>query len=250
VNLPMMLVLAAIFAALDPLPIDDPPGRPQLEPPVRLKKKARPEAPKSEAKSEPAPAKPASEKQPVPPRKPDETEPAADTEALELEQKLKETMDRLTRNLRQADERLGKEDPGRETQQVMNDIVKDLDELIEATKRQSQQQQQQSSSSSSRKRQQQRDQQRQQNASRQNQQRASQTNQQSAQRTNLPRGRNAAPGEASRIADLYKDIWGHLPETLRQEMNQYSREQFMAKYGDLLKQYYTTLAEKGRRKGE
>ena len=52
----------------------------------------------------------------------------------------------------------------------------------------------------------------------------------------------------SKIADLYKDIWGHLPETLRQEMNQYSREQFMAKYNDLLKQYYSRIAEKGRQK--
>ena len=54
----------------------------------------------------------------------------------------------------------------------------------------------------------------------------------------------------SKIADLYKDIWGHLPETLRQEMNQYSREQFMPKYNDLLKQYYATIAEKGRQKRE
>ena len=54
----------------------------------------------------------------------------------------------------------------------------------------------------------------------------------------------------SKIADLYKDVWGHLPETLRQEMDQYSREQFMAKYADLLKQYYATIAEKGRQKSE
>ena len=54
----------------------------------------------------------------------------------------------------------------------------------------------------------------------------------------------------SKIADLYKDIWGHLPETLRQEMNQYSREQFMPKYNELLKQYYATIAEKGRPKRE
>ena len=53
----------------------------------------------------------------------------------------------------------------------------------------------------------------------------------------------------SKIADLYKDIWGHLPEKLRQEMDTYSREQFMAKYSDLLRQYYATLAEKGRSKG-
>ena len=53
-----------------------------------------------------------------------------------------------------------------------------------------------------------------------------------------------------KIADLYKDIWGHLPETLRQEMDAYSREKFMAKYNDLLKQYYSTIAEKGRQKGD
>ena len=64
-----------------------------------------------------------------------------------------------------------------------------------------------------------------------------------AARGNAPAGSNIR-----KIADLYKDVWGHLPETLRQEMNQYSREQFMAKYNDLLKQYYSRIAEKGRQK--
>jgi hypothetical protein len=68
-------------------------------------------------------------------------------------------------------------------------------------------------------------------------------------------GNNATGGgrskeQMSKLADVYKDVWGHLPETLRQEMDQYSREQFMAKYNELLKQYYATIAEKGRRKSE
>ena len=75
-----------------------------------------------------------------------------------------------------------------------------------------------------------------------------------AGRTNQPRpgtanqagGGGQSKEEAAKVADLYKDVWGHLPETLRQEMDQYSREEFMAKYGDLLKQYYATIAEKGR----
>lgn len=70
------------------------------------------------------------------------------------------------------------------------------------------------------------------------------------QNGNNPRGGKTSSEGMSKIADLYKDVWGHLPETLRQEMDQYSREQFMAKYGDLLKQYYATIAEKGRRKAE
>src|SRR5205085_10127762 len=72
--------------------------------------------------------------------------------------------------------------------------------------------------------------------------------QQDQQQSGGARGGNSPQGGMSKIADLYKDIWGHLPETLRQEMNQYSREQFMAKYNDLLKQYYSTIAEKGRQK--
>ena len=55
---------------------------------------------------------------------------------------------------------------------------------------------------------------------------------------------------ANKIADVYKDVWGHLPESLRGEMNAYSREQFMAKYGDFIRQYYATLSEKGRKKGD
>jgi len=54
-------------------------------------------------------------------------------------------------------------------------------------------------------------------------------------------------GPTSKQADLFKDIWGHLPEQMRMEMDAYSRERYMAKYSDLLKQYYSRLAEKGRR---
>lgn len=48
------------------------------------------------------------------------------------------------------------------------------------------------------------------------------------------------------IADMSKDIWGHLPETLRQEMDQYYRDRFMPRYRDLLKEYYNRLAEQDR----
>ncbi len=76
------------------------------------------------------------------------------------------------------------------------------------------------------------------------------------QQTQSQKGSNGGGGNGrrdekmSKIADVYKDIWGHLPQTLRQEMDQYSREQFMAKYNELLQQYYATVAEKGRRKSE
>jgi hypothetical protein len=33
-------------------------------------------------------------------------------------------------------------------------------------------------------------------------------------------------------------------------MNAYAREKFMAKYDEMIKQYYATLAEKSQRKGD
>jgi hypothetical protein len=43
---------------------------------------------------------------------------------------------------------------------------------------------------------------------------------------------------------IAKQVWGHLPEKLRQQMSQYYKEQFMPKYDDLLRQYYSSLAER------
>jgi hypothetical protein len=50
--------------------------------------------------------------------------------------------------------------------------------------------------------------------------------------------------------DNTKSIWGHLPEAKRAEMDAYAREKFMTKYKDLINQYYATLAEKSRQKGD
>jgi hypothetical protein len=56
----------------------------------------------------------------------------------------------------------------------------------------------------------------------------------------------------NRNADLHKyDVWGHLPETVRAKMDTYSNpEPFLPKYDDLIKKYYRTIAEQGRRKGD
>ena len=43
-----------------------------------------------------------------------------------------------------------------------------------------------------------------------------------------------------------KQVWGHLPEQMRQQMTQYYREQFVSKYGDLLRQYYSSLSERNK----
>jgi hypothetical protein len=223
----------------------------QPEPPVRLKKKVR---------AEPEP--PAKAKRPAPPDKPppkpeerkvqEETDdPNADPR--ELEQKIHELMNRLSKNLRAAENRLTRKDAGDGTQQVQHDIVKDLEELIAQSRQQQQQQQQQqgsgsSSASGQQSQQARRNRQRQNRSARVRRPQPRPELSQQMQTGTASGGGNGGRGDKNKIADLYKDVWGHLPEALRQEMDQYSREQFMAKYNDLLKQYYSTIAEKGQRK--
>ena len=73
---------------------------------------------------------------------------------------------------------------------------------------------------------------------------------------NMPEGQGDRFGKASpkrendKLADLYKDVWGHLPERLRQEMDLYYREQFMPRYSELLRRYYAALAEQKKKGSE
>ena len=57
-------------------------------------------------------------------------------------------------------------------------------------------------------------------------------------------------GSPESLADFAKDFWGQLPDTMRQEVDHYFREQFMPRYRDLLQQYYLRLAETERRPKE
>ena len=54
------------------------------------------------------------------------------------------------------------------------------------------------------------------------------------------------PKGANATAEMYKDVWGHLPEKMRQEMDSYFKERFMPRYNDLLKQYYSNIAEQNK----
>ncbi len=46
--------------------------------------------------------------------------------------------------------------------------------------------------------------------------------------------------------EIVKDVWGHLPEKLRQQVSSYYKQGFMERYADLLRQYYASLAERER----
>jgi hypothetical protein len=218
----------------------------QPEPPVRLRKK--PKADPAKGQGDSSAAKQGTEESRERKSQDKRDVSRSDAEELTLQEKVTESFERLSKDFISVQDALGKANTGGRTQELQQDIVKGLDELIEKSKQQSTKQKEQQASSA---------------GSRRNQRLAGQRLRQT--RPSLPSQLSAReqnqqllssePGSAIRpgknkIEELYKDVWGHLPESLRQEMNQYAREQFMPKYGDLLKQYYATIAEKGRRKSE
>jgi hypothetical protein len=228
--------ILVVSLAVPGLYADDATSQDQPEPPVRLKKKAKPkDEPTNDEKKLKGKLNDKAEKQ-----EPADTEP---------ENEAKEIVARIAKNMKESKDRLAKKDPGDGTRQIQRDIVRDIDSLIEQKRRQQQQDQQNSQSSSSRQQASRR-----QKGSRQQQASGKQSRQnprpQDASANNPGGGGNRKKEGMGRDADLFKDIWGHLPETLRKEMDAYSRVEFMMKYNDLLKQYYSTIAEKGRRKGE
>lgn len=244
---------------------DDPPAE-QPEPPVRLKKKnkALPEVPKENPADDKAAE--GKDRPPMPGERPRVEEPAPDA-PIDGEAEQKEVLARVGRNMRTAEDRLANKEVGDGTRQVQRDILDDLDKLIKLSQQppppsggggasaksggQEQRGQQSARGGGKTSPRGQKPGQGQQTAG----QKPGQGNQPQNSQANRGAGSNpgagsGGPEEPNRIADLFKaDVWGHLPETLRQEMNQYSREKFMAKYDDLIRQYYSTIAEKGRRKG-
>lgn len=241
------------------------------EPPVRLKKKpprAQPAAKEDEKPMEPAQPRVKekikdTEEPPARPReKIRDDEPLPGDAPTPREDEAKKTLERIAENIRASEDRLAKKDINEGTRQVQTDIVKDLDSLI------NQMEQQQSggggSSSSSRQQakgnqkgnpqggkggKQKGNQNQQANGGQKNGEKPGQPNK--GQGENPGKGGDGATGKMNKIDDIFKgDAWGHLPKKLRMEMDAYGREQFMAKYQDLLRQYYATIAEKGRRRGE
>jgi hypothetical protein len=66
---------------------------------------------------------------------------------------------------------------------------------------------------------------------------------------NSKTGGNDKNGELNPNADLFKDIWGHLPPALRAEMNAYATDKEMIpKYDALIKKCSRTIAEQSTRK--
>ena len=237
----------------------------QPEPPVRLQKKQKPKPPEK-----------APEKKPEQPRKDgeagkeDQAKKPAANKPNQAEEERKELVRRVLKNMRDAEGRLAKNDPGRTTREIQRDILKDLDALIEQTKQQPPPQGGSSGQRRASRRSSQQNSSRQQAANRQGGRpqggqpqggkntgpnAKSQLGSKTDDRLQPGKGGQTPGGggtggkkEENKLADTFKDIWGHYPEVQRQEMDAYARTKFIPQYDELLKQYYRTLSEQGRRK--
>jgi hypothetical protein len=271
--LPILLAGTAVLASLS-WAADDPAPDPN-DPPPRLEKKNKPRA-KVEQPKDPG----AEEKKPeAEPKEAKEPEPPPDAGEDE-----KEVLQRVFRNMRAVEERLANKELNDGTRQTQEDILKDLDALIRMAenpppgggggedkdnqdKKDNQGAQAQAGGSRSKPSGTLMGQRNQQARGRgrgsQNQMAGGKPGTGSGQQQQNPNdlangsgnagggGGQDRPGEMNRNADLFKDVWGNLPETLRAELNAYARtDQYMAKYDELIKKYYRTIAEQGRRKGE
>jgi len=239
-------------------------------PPDKLQRKSRPPEnkkadPPSTATTDKTKA-PAKEKAEEPKRlkRPDE-----DSDPVEDPEKLKE---QIAKDMQSAEQKLKAYDPGSETQSLQDRVIKNLDKLLDLARNpppSDQQQQQQQSKGQmgkqkSGQKQGQMSRRQQRTQRRQDQERLARGQQkgqmpmgqqdqdqqeqnQQANRNNPRFGGGNTSGKANGMSDIVKDIWGHLPETLRQEVDHYYRDQFMPRYRDLLQQYYSRLAEQERR---
>ncbi len=257
----------------------------QEEPPVRLKKKK----PRGDDKPKAEPEKPEEKKKDE--KKDDKKAEPREVEPVTPQEEEKEVLQRVVKNVHSVEERLAKNDLGEATQQTQRDILKDIESLIqqnendqsnggeegggEADKNQSQQggdgQQDQKQQAGRGKKSKKKSifgskwVKRRRTVSKSRVKQRPSGDQRAAgggKEGEKPGGRDGKGGNGggggnkddrarNRAADQYKDVWGHLPETLRAQMDAYSNPQpFMPKYDDLIKRYYRTIAEQGRRKGE
>jgi hypothetical protein len=274
---------------------DGPDKKPKPDSAPRLKRKKRAAAP-AEPK-QPGKAEDDGPKDKPPGKgkgKPREAEPddaIVPEDGADPEEDDQEVLERLAKNMRAVEEKLGNREVGEPTRQQQRDILKDIDALLRRKQQQSggggaeppppqggadqdnQQEkqggaQQKQRGSSGRRMAGKGKQGGQRNARAGRQRRPGRSSGRMTAGRQQPQGNEPQPmpqtgnepgqgGSNDRTErkrdpkDPYKDVWGHLPESLRAQMDAYSNPQpFMPRYDDLVKKYYRTIAEQGRKKGD
>lgn len=174
-------------------------------------------------------------------------------------------LDKTVRSMRSAGDRLGRRESGSETRNLQEEALREIDRLIELAKQkqnappqnpppdsdpmqqtgQPRDRQQSQDSQASRTQQSQPMPQPREGATAE--QRRTEDKAAESSESQDPAAKQAAD-EARRREDLVKDVWGHLPPSLRQELLNVYSEKYLPKYEDLVRRYFEALAEQGRRR--
>lgn len=183
---------------------------------------------------------------PLPVRAEGETKP----EATQPQQaQLSNPLEQAISGMRDAQQRIEKQDAGDETRRIQQKVVNDLDVLIKMAE-QNARRQSKSQQSKSQSDQQQQDQDRskeqsekepgQSNADRQDRK----DNAAESEDRSLQGGKSEAnPTEQGAAAE----VWGHLPERLRQRLRNIDAGKTLPKYSELVRRYFESLAEQGQK---
>lgn len=154
----------------------------------------------------------------------------------------------IIKEMERASKLISQQQTGKETQQIQQQVVKDLEELIRLVESQpgkTIQRMNSPSQSDSQKQSQQKQQQKQQ--SQDKQQQGEQLTQGPAKKsTDRQDQGKATPGQLGERNAYVKDAWGHLPPAMRQQLLNIYTEKFLPRYEDQVKRYYEALAEKNR----
>lgn len=171
--------------------------------------------------------------------------------AIQTGKRIAETIE----SMREVSQRVRQKQTGSETQRMQQDILTNLDSLIQAAKEQQQNQQQQNQKQRQRQQQQNQQQQKQRSPSQQQQQQPGQSpgKQPNGRRKDDGRESTTQTGEkaavAARLAQrkmILKQVWGHLPERLRDRVLNMSDDRYLPKYETLIRRYFEALAKKRR----
>lgn len=172
-------------------------------------------------------------------------------------------IERIIEGMRSAGKRIGESNTGKQTQEIQEQVVRELEELLKKLKQQQQNQKQQSSSSQKNRKQDQQDRQKLPNQpndpqnSGKNQPMPDPQDGQSSKRRkdNQPQDSQenvdpskSAEAEKARRSQMVKDVWGHLPPNVRAAMENAFSEKYLPKYEELVKRYYEALAEKNKKR--
>ncbi len=136
-------------------------------------------------------------------------------------------LQRIGLQMHQVRERLQQRDVSPATQQTQQKIIEDLDELIAALAERQQSEQRQRPSTSQGKK-----------------QPSTRASQQAARDSTAQAGQGESQaGETAAMRRAASEIWGHLPERLRRQMQSAGAVEFLPKYRELIEDYYRRLAE-------